>query len=64
MKDTDVEIKIHGTPTAPRVVEVDASIIAEIVRRETGANNRKCTRVANLVADYLSIVFSQNRGVQ
>lgn len=50
----DIEVLIDGTKSAPRVVEVDATVIAKIIMAVTHSRERPAIRAANAIADYLA----------
>lgn len=56
MSDDDIEIRMDGSPDKPRVVEIDASIIATIIMNVAQAEPATAARAANVIVDYLAEV--------
>lgn len=59
-----IEVKIEGSKQRPRVVDVDAEVIAGIIVTATGAHGNDARRAANQIVDYLAAVFGCSQPMQ
>lgn len=50
----DIEVMVEGSKTNQKLVEVDAEVIALIIRRITGVSADLAIRTANAICDYLA----------
>jgi hypothetical protein len=64
MKKPDIEIAIHGSRESPRVAEIDATRIAEIIMRKARVREKPATQAANAIIDYLAEAFSSHTSTQ
>ena len=50
----DIEIQINASKLDPKIVQVNARIIAKIIMRKTGAREIASAEAANMILDYLA----------
>ncbi len=48
-----IDIPINASPSAPKIVEIDAEIVMQIIVRTTHARPKPAAKAANEIMDYL-----------
>ena len=59
----DIEIAINASPSAPKVMEIDAAVVARIIMKTAHASPKEAARAANLILDYLVLCLQELRSV-
>ena len=59
----DIEIAINASPSAPKVIEIDAAVIARIIMRTAHVSPKPAAKAANLIVDYLVLCHQEQRSV-
>lgn len=54
----DFEVVIKGSPQNPKIVEIDANIIARLIMRDAYARPKAAAKAANAIVDYLGDAMS------
>lgn len=54
----EIDIEISGSRSNPKVVEIDAEVIARLIIRVAHAREKPAAKAANAIIDYLVQVHS------
>lgn len=58
-----IDVPINASQSAPRVVEVDAAIVAQIIMRTAHARAKPAAKAANEIMDYLALCMRANAAI-
>ena len=64
MKPEDIEIAINASPSAPKVIEIDAAVIARIIMRTAHASPKPAAKAANAIVNYFVLCTQSQESVQ
>ena len=59
----DIEIAVNASPTAPKVIEIDARIIARLIVGIAHAREKPAAKAANAIVDYFALCIQDQRSV-
>jgi len=59
----DIEVAINASPSAPKIIEIDAAVIARIIMKTAHASPRQAAKAANAIVDYLVVCHQEQRSV-